>query len=102
MSIPDSLTESIDLFRETGRFSREATEFFRPSSWLSMYAGFGILPNYYSPTVDDVTDAQLITEFTNMAQGIANAVQSAPTHGDFIKANCPAVLPAQLAGNARV
>jgi tryptophan halogenase len=102
MSIPDSLSESIELFRQTGRFSREATEFFRPSSWLSMFAGFGVLPDYYSPPVDDVPDMQLVTELANMAAGIANAVASAPTHDAFIKANCPGAVPAQLAGNARV
>jgi tryptophan halogenase len=101
MAIPDSLTESIELFRETGRFSRDATEFFRASSWLSMFAGYGTLPRYYSPAVDDVPEEQLATELTNMAAGIASAVATAPTHEEFIRANCPSAAPVQQAGKAR-
>jgi tryptophan halogenase len=88
MTIPDSLTETIESFRATGRVRLEATDFFRESSWLAMFAGFGILPSYYHPAVDDVADDELVREFENMAAGIASGVQNAPLHGDFIKANC--------------
>ncbi|HEU4500974.1 MAG TPA: tryptophan 7-halogenase, partial [Nitrospira sp.] len=100
MPIPESLAESIELFRATGRFTKDATEFFRPSSWLSMYAGFGLLPRYYSPYVDDVPDAQLVKEFESMAAGIKNAVTGAPTHEEFIRANCATIVPMQSAANA--
>jgi tryptophan halogenase len=99
MSIPDSLTETIVLFRETGRLRQEAIEFFRVSSWLALFAGFGILPRYYSPSVDDVPEATVISELENMAVGIAGAVATAPTHEEFIRANCPASIPAQAAAN---
>jgi tryptophan halogenase len=99
MNVPDTLTETIDLFRETGRLRQESTEYFRASSWLSMFAGFGILPRYYSPLVDDVPEAQVIRELGNMAQGIANAVAIAPTHDEFIRANCPAMVPLRAAAN---
>jgi tryptophan halogenase len=100
MPIPESLVESIELFRETGRFTKDATEFFRPSSWLSMYAGFGILPRYYSPLVDDVPENQLVKEFENMAVGIKNAVAGAPMHDEFIRANCPTAVPVRTVANA--
>jgi tryptophan halogenase len=88
MSIPDSLTETITLFRETGRFGAEAIEFFRASSWLAMFAGLGVLPNYYSPAVDDIPEAELLRELENMAAGIAATTSGAPSHLDFIRANC--------------
>ena len=97
MSVPDSLVETIGLFRETGRFRQESIEFFRASSWLAMFAGFGVLPRYYSPAVDDVPEAELFRELENMAAGIANTVASAPRHEDFIRANCAASLPAPAA-----
>jgi hypothetical protein len=50
--------------------------------------------------VDDVAEPQLVKEFENMAAGIASAVASAPTHEEFIRANCPAVGPARTAANA--
>jgi tryptophan 7-halogenase len=90
MRIPDTLQASMDLFRATGRFVQQDIEFFRPSSWLSMYAGFGILPEYYHPAVDDVPEEQLAAELGNMATGIANTVASASTHEQFLRANCPA------------
>jgi len=99
MQIPDSLSDSIELFRATGRFTRDATEYFRASSWLSMYAGFGILPDYYSPAVDDVPEPQLVSEFESMLAGISKAVATAPTHADFIRANCPSAVPAQSIAN---
>jgi len=100
MSIPDSLTETIELFRETGRFRQDAIEFFRASSWLAMFAGFGLLPRYYSPSVDDVPEADLVKEFENMAAGIASAVAKAPSHEEFIRTNCLANLPVQAAANS--
>ena len=99
MNVPDSLTETIGLFRETGRFRQEAIEFFRASSWLAMFAGFGILPRYYSPSVDDVPEADIVKELENMAVGIASAVAKAPTHEEFIRANCPTSIPVQAAAN---
>jgi tryptophan 7-halogenase len=90
MPVPDSLARSMDLFRRTGRFVQADIEFFRPSSWLAMYAGFGILPDYYHPSVDDVPEQQLAAELENMASGIERAVASALTHEQFLRANCSA------------
>ncbi len=100
MSIPDSLRETIDLFRETGRFRQQAIEFFRASSWLAMFAGFGILPRYYSPAVDDVPEPELFQELDNMAAGIRAAVAGAPTHEQFIRSNCASSIPGAVAASA--
>jgi tryptophan 7-halogenase len=99
MNVPDSLTETIELYRATGRFSQKATEFFRASSWLAMFAGFGILPRYYSPSVDDLPEAEAAQELANMSAGITSAVAGAPTHADFIRANCATNMPVQTAAN---
>jgi tryptophan halogenase len=88
MPIPDSLAETIELFRATGRVKLDETDFFRASSWLAMFAGFGVIPQYYHPAVDDVPEPDLIKELENMAAGIASAVAGAPTHADFIRTNC--------------
>jgi tryptophan 7-halogenase len=100
MSIPDTLAATIELFRETGRFRQETVEFFRPSSWLAMFAGFGILPNYYSPSVDDVPEEMLFQELENLAAGVSSTVAGAPTHEEFLRANCPADMPLPVAANA--
>jgi tryptophan halogenase len=100
MRIPDSLEETIGLFRETGRFRQEAIEFFRASSWLAMFAGFDLLPRYYSPSVDDIPEADLFRELENMAAGIAATVADAPTHEAFIRANCASTVTQRLSANA--
>lgn len=100
MPIPDSLTETIDLFRETGRFRQESTEYFRASSWLAMFAGYGILPRYYSPSVDDIPEPDVAKELENMAKAIASTVAGAPTHEEFIRANCPTMVSARPAAIA--
>ncbi|MBC8025106.1 MAG: tryptophan 7-halogenase [Steroidobacteraceae bacterium] len=99
MPIPDSLQDAIELFRETGRMTVATTDFFRASSWLAMFAGFGIVPNYYSPAVDDVEEGRAEIELRNMAEGIAAAVANAPTHSDFISANCATDIPVQVAAH---
>jgi tryptophan halogenase len=100
MDIPDSLTETIELFRETGRFRQQAVEFFRASSWLAMFAGFDLLPRYYSPAVDEVPEPDLFRELDNMAAGIRAAVDSAPLHQDFVRTNCAAPAPLPMAATA--
>ncbi|HEY6124047.1 MAG TPA: tryptophan halogenase family protein [Steroidobacteraceae bacterium] len=99
MEIPGSLGDTMQLFRETGRLRQESIEFFRASSWLAMFAGFGILPKYYSPLVDDVPEADVVSELENMAAGIAVAVAKASSHEDFIRANCLSGVPVTSAAN---
>jgi tryptophan halogenase len=99
MAIPGTLSDTIELFRETGRFQQEAIEFFRASSWLAMFAGFGILPRYYSPSVDDVPEIDVVKELENMAAGISSAVANTSTHEEFIRTNCPTSIPVQVAAN---
>ena len=72
MSMPDSLHGNHRAVSRDRAFRQEAIEFFRASSWLAMFAGFDILPRYYSPSVDDVPEAELCSRnWQNMAAGIA-------------------------------
>jgi tryptophan 7-halogenase len=87
MQIPDSLAETIELFQATGRVNVGEADFFRMSSWLSMFAGLGVIPRYYHPAVDDVPEDDVRQELQNMAAGIASAVAGAPTHWQFIETN---------------
>lgn len=90
MPLPDSLNEQIELFRHTGRIRTGASDFFRASSWLSMYAGFGVEPDYYHPAADDIALDELEAELVAMKSGIDKAVASALSQEDFIAKNCAA------------
>ncbi|GIU67061.1 tryptophan halogenase family protein [Candidatus Phycosocius spiralis] len=88
MALPDSLAGQIELFRHTGRIQAGANDFFRYSSWLSMFAGFGVVPQYYHPSADDISLDDLDREFGNMKTGIDRAVMGALSHRAFIAKNC--------------
>ncbi|EGF91104.1 tryptophan halogenase [Asticcacaulis biprosthecium C19] len=95
MSLPDSLAAQIELFRHTGRIQAGANDFFRYSSWLAMFAGFGVVPEYYHPSADDIALADLEREFEGMKGGIDTAVEGALSHQDFIARNCAAARMAE-------
>ena len=52
MEIPDSLTQKIELFRETGRVFRRNEELFAENSWVQVMMGQGIMPQILSSDRD--------------------------------------------------
>lgn len=52
MSIPDSLAEKMELFRENGRVVSYRKGLFMPASWLMVYLGQGLIPSGYDKRVD--------------------------------------------------
>ena len=57
MSIPAELDEKMRLFRDSGRFYRNADEMFALTSWVQVMIGQHIVPTAYHPLVDAVPDA---------------------------------------------
>ena len=49
MSIPEPLADVIRLFRDSGRFYRNAEEMFALTSWVQVMIGQGIVPARLSP-----------------------------------------------------
>jgi tryptophan 7-halogenase len=90
MQIPETLARKIALFRSRGHIVRYAEESFEDSSWLTMYAGFGILPPRYDPRADDIEESELRHTLQQMRKTIAAVAQSAPTHAQFIARHCAA------------
>ena len=54
MPIPDTLERKIDLFRSRGHVVAYAEESFEEASWVTMYAGFEMLPKQHDARVDKV------------------------------------------------
>ncbi|MFZ1737818.1 tryptophan halogenase family protein, partial [Sphingorhabdus sp.] len=59
MEIPDSLTQKIELFRETGRVFRKNEELFAENSWVQVMMGQGIMPKAYHPIATKLSDKEL-------------------------------------------
>ena len=88
MSVPDTLTEKIALFRDSGLFFREGEEMFALTSWTQVMIGQGILPASYHPLVDGISDAELVKLGESVRGVIATCVAAMPTHEQFIDRYC--------------
>jgi tryptophan halogenase len=90
MSIPPELQDNINLFRDSGRFFRNAEEMFADVSWVEVMIGQGILPQGYHPLVDQVPVDDLRRFVASVGDTIARCVDAMPMHQAFIDRYCAA------------
>lgn len=89
MAIPESLSEKINLFRETGSIFIQPGELFRIDSWAQVMMGQGIMPKRYHP-IADVSDPQELTTFlVGLRAEVEREARKLPMLGDFLKKYCP-------------
>jgi tryptophan halogenase len=88
MSIPEPLANTMDLFRETGRFYRRGDEMFALTSWVQVMIGQRIVPAGYHPLVDSVPDADLVKLNESVRGVVASCVAAMPLHEQFIERYC--------------
>ena len=93
MRIPDALRGVIDLFRDSGRFFRNADEMFGLVSWVQVMIGQHIVPRSYHPLVDQLEDKELQGYVDHVGQVIAGCVDAMPMHQAFIDRHCKAPAP---------
>jgi tryptophan halogenase len=96
MSIPERLAEVLALFRETGRFFRDADEMFAVTSWVQVLVGQNRVPVGYHPAVDLIPEHELLELERSVRQVIANCVAAMPPHEQFIARHCAAPAPAPM------
>ncbi|WP_203290686.1 tryptophan halogenase family protein [Maricaulis parjimensis] len=94
MSVPDSLSEKINLFRANGRLYHREEDLFTDSSWLQVMLGQGITPKGYHPIADSLSESELTGMLANIRQIVGEAARRLPRHEDFLKQHCPAVMNA--------
>jgi tryptophan halogenase len=90
MQSPPQLDEKIRLFRDSGRFYRDADEFFAATSWVQVMVGQGIVPTGYHPLVDAVPEPELVQLGESVRAVIAACVAAMPEHEQFIARCCRA------------
>lgn len=91
MSIPDSLTRKIELFREAGRVFRYEDELFSKPSWVAVLLGQNILPKTTDPIVEGVPTEQIGRSLGSMKAAMNNAVIKMETHQAFLNRYAPAM-----------
>ena len=90
MSIPPELQANIDLFRDSGRFYRNADELFADISWIEVMLGQHIEPRTYHPLADHVPAEDVYRFVAEVGQTIERCVDAMPTHQAFIDRYCAA------------
>ncbi len=82
----------IRLFKDSGRFFRNAEEMFAITSWVQVMLGQHIVPRHYHPAVDLVPDREIAGLIDSVKTVIAACVDAMPTHAQFIARHCAAHL----------
>jgi tryptophan halogenase len=90
MRIPDSLSQQIELFRETGRVLVLDPDGFAEPSFVAMMLGLGVVPKRYDPFVDQIDVRQLHGHFAGLRDMIAKAVARMPDQAAYIASHVAA------------
>jgi tryptophan 7-halogenase len=86
MSLPDSLSQRIDLYRTTGRIRHQVGDLFTELSWFYILEGMGVEPERYDPLVDVIKFEQFKGILASMARAVDEAAKAAPSHdGYFVR-----------------
>lgn len=89
MSIPDSLKNKIELFKQTGKLIRQDDELFAEVAWQQVMIGQGLIPDDYGALADSLTDEQLTELFNNLKTLINSTVGQLPNHAVFLSSLKP-------------
>ena len=90
MSVPDSLTHRIELFRETGRIFRKNEELFAENSWVQVMMGQGVTPRSYHPVAAKLRPQELEHLLTTLRDQVSRTVSALPDHGAYVARYCGA------------
>ena len=90
MEIPESLAHRIELFKQTGRVFRIATELFGENSWVQVMLGQGLRPEQYHSIVNMMSDDELEQFLAGIRNSAINLVSQLPEHQRFIDHYCRA------------
>lgn len=90
MEIPDSLTQKIELFRETGRVFRKNEELFAENSWIQVMMGQGIMPRAYHPVATKLSSDELDQLLVGLRDSVSKTVATLPEHHAYVARYCGA------------
>ncbi|QNN66109.1 tryptophan 7-halogenase [Sphingomonas rhizophila] len=85
MSVPDSLTEKMELFRHSGFVEKYRDGLFTPPSWLAVYFGQGLRPEHYHPLADAIPAAALMDEMDDLRADIDDRVDAMLKHSTVVE-----------------
>ena len=83
LSLPDTLTQRIEMYRATGRVNQYRPELFTDLDWFWIFEGLGVTPRDYDPLVDTVDFEQVKRLMLAISQKVSADAAAAPTHDSF-------------------
>ena len=89
MPIPATLTERIELFRDSAMAYQGADEMFRVESWVQVMIGQRVRPRSYHHMGRLMEMSRLRTAMETLRDSIGRAVAGMPTHREFLESYCP-------------
>lgn len=90
MSVPDTLTEKIELFKINGQIFREDDELFTETSWAAVMMGQGISMTGHNSMAATLDSLETRKELDEIEKSIRFMVQHMPGHGEYLERYCPA------------
>ena len=90
MTVPESLAQKIELFRETAGIFPTTHDLFQLTSWLQVMWGQGIRPRSTHPFVQTVAPHDRADYLRSIRDLIAQAASALPRQADFIARHCRA------------
>jgi tryptophan halogenase len=94
MTIPDSLTEVLELWRASGVLPIDGGHLFQVGSWSSVLIGQHFEPEAVHPLTAGADPAVIADAIRRIAAEVEAAAQALPPHEQFVERYCPAELPA--------
>ncbi len=90
MSVPQSLSQRMALFREQAHAFQADGELFRVDSWTQVMLGQRMMPRAYHPSVTGMPVSELAKFLQALEHSVNQAVEQLPQHDAFLRHYCPA------------
>jgi tryptophan halogenase len=93
ISIPDTLRDRIQLFRDTAKVYREQDELFSEVAWVQIMIGQGVMPTDYHPMAAVPPDASFAEMMASVRTIVQKPLPHIGTHEEFLRRYCAAGSP---------
>lgn len=93
MDIPDTLAETLGLWKQRATLAVAPTHLFQLGSWSSMLIGQRLLPSGVHALADRADPKAVASDMRRIVREVEAAAQQLPPHADFIAQYCPAPAP---------
>ncbi|MCO4797696.1 MAG: tryptophan 7-halogenase [Colwelliaceae bacterium] len=84
MDVPETLTQKMALFEQTGKIFREQDELFTEVAWQQVMIGQGLIPKDHHPLVDSLSTEQITELMDNLKTIMQRSVDKMTSHDEFL------------------